>query len=432
MMEVTVETLRTLLVQTGCDPAVAAAVRPDVPLAELGVGAGLAAAFARELEERFGAPIGDAAAPTPGSLQDWAAFLAAAVDDETAKRAAISRIKAGWREIPPGQSYELDMLRPEDAPGVAQLFYTIYGDTYPVIGYYIPEQLIELNRQGRVLTVVARLDSGIIAGQGAYFQSSPPNKAVFEQGQLLVAPEYRNSFMAYKILNRLDALSRTMDQAEAFFGEAVCTHLVTQKSVSKQGFSECGLELALMPAGTYEKEGASGRVSCLLAARVDRDRALPLFLPQCYRDVLERILSGFSLDRAVCFAAADEPVAAACVLESAVFDFAQVMRVQVATVGRNFPACLEELDAKARVDGLAVLQVYVNAGAPGVVFAVEALREKGFVFGGLLPRWFGTDGIMLQKLYVAPDFASVNLFSDLGKTIFSCVRADWDRSQGRR
>ena len=192
---------------------------------------------------------------------------------DTAKTEAITRIKANWKDVAPDEKYEIGLLRPGDGQGVVQLFYTVYGDRYPVADYYLPERVEALNASGEVFTVVARLNSGAIAGQGAYYQSSPPNKALYEVGQLLVAPEYRNTAIAVRIAQAMDRLSRTITQAQGFFGESVCSHLVTQKLSLKQGYCECGLELSLMPAGSYEKEGAGAeRVSCLLAVRVERDR----------------------------------------------------------------------------------------------------------------------------------------------------------------
>ncbi len=391
------------------------------------MGAGAVAALADVFLRRFGARPGDA----PWSLDDGRRLLER-LDDATVLAAAVARIRDGWRDVPPGRPYELDMLRPGDAPGVAQLMFVIYGDKYPVVDYYVPERLVELNRQGRLLTVVARLASGEIAGQGAFYQSSPPNRAIFEQGQLLVAPQYRNSSIAFRILQKLDQLSRTMPQAEGFFGEAVCNHLVTQKCIARQGYSECGLELALMPTNAYEKEGAGGRVSCLLAARVDRDGPGPLFVPECYRAPLERILEGFSLDRDIRFAHRDAPSAETTALEARTFDFAQVTRVQVATVGRDFPERLAALDLAGEAGGEAVLQVYLNAGAPGVAFAVEALRRRGFVFGGFLPRWFGPqDGLMLQKLRVVPDFEAIRLHSDRARALFADIAAEWRQRHGQ-
>lgn len=340
----------------------------------------------------------------------------------------IERIMRNWREIEPDLKYTVGPLKPGDGQGIAQLFYSVYGDRYPVEDYYVPESIERLNAEGALLTVVARLESGAVAGQGAYYQSSPPNKALFEFGQLLVAPEYRNSLMVAKIVREMDRLSRTMAQAQGFFGEAVCTHLVTQKLVDKQGYAECGLEVSLMPAGAYEKEGAGAqRVSCLLGARVDRDHRMPLHLPDRYRQEMELILRGFSLDREVSFSAMDAPLATESSFDSRTFDFASVERVQVTTVGSDFIDVVRALDQDAKRRNLAVVQVFVNTGGPGAVFAVEALRARGFILGGLVPLWFGPDGLLMQKLYVEPEFEAINLFSDRSKALLAFIRADWDR-----
>lgn len=342
----------------------------------------------------------------------------------------IARILRDWRQVEPGRPYDIGPLRPGDGQGVAQLFYAIYGDRYPVKDYYDPQRIERSNAEGSLLTVVARLENGAVGGQGAYYQSSPPNKALFEFGQVMVAPEYRDTLMAAKIIREMDRLSRAMRQAQGFFGEAVCTHTVTQKLVYKQGYCECGLEVSLMPAGAYEKEGAGAqRVSCLLGARVDRDRPMPLCLPECYRGEMELILDGFHLERDIHFSSVDQPETATTALERRTFDFAQVERAQALTVGADFPEIAAALDREAAERGLAVLQVYVNAGAPGAAYAVEALRARGFFLGGLIPLWFGPDGILMQKLYVEPDFEAINLHSDKAKAIFERVRADHNRAR---
>ncbi|MYL82343.1 hypothetical protein GTA51_04220 [Desulfovibrio aerotolerans] len=425
-MQFDADTMRELLVTAGLEAGAAAALVAGTPLAEQGVAATVTTALAALLSERFGAPQALPELLRSGALEDWCLFAQAHFDEETVKQAAVARILAAETELAAGEPYELDMLRREDAPGVARLFHAIYGDKYPVIDYYVPERLTALNHQRQVLTVVARLPTGEIAGTGAYYRSSPPNAAVYEQGQLLVDHHYRNTSIAFRILKRLEALSYAMDYAEAFFGEAVCTHLVTQKTGTKQGHVECALELSLMPSGAYEKEGAAGRVSCLMFFRVDRDTAQPLYLPECYRDTLTFILSGIALDRDVRFDGPDVPEADQSVVDSRTFDFAQVRRVQVATIGRDLPEHLDALDAEAKEQGLAVVQVYLATGAPGVAFAVGELRRRGYILGGLLPRWFGTDGLMLQKLAQTPDFAAVNLYTDRAKTLLAHIRAEWE------
>jgi hypothetical protein len=430
-MEFDADTLHEFLITAGLAPETALALHPGLPLAGQGVAQGTRAALARVLTCRVGAPRPPDSLLTAGSLDDWSAFLAAELTDATIKQAAVARIRAADAPLPAGAPYVIDALGREDARGVSRLFHVIYGDNYPVIDYYVPERLMALNRQRQVLTVVTRLPSGEIAGTGAFYRSSPPNPAVYEQGQLLVDHTYRNTSIAFRILKRLDEISHAMDAAEAFFGEAVCTHLVTQKTAQRQGYPECALELSLMPAGAYAREGAVGRVSCLICLRVDRDQPQALFLPECYREALTFLLSGFRLSREVRFDAADLPLAGSTVAERRIFDFAQVGRVQVSTIGRDLPELLDAVDAEARDQELAVVQVYLSAGAPGVAFATAELRQRGYVLGGLLPRWFGPDALMFQKLAQAPDFASVNLHSDRAKTLLGHIRADWDERHGQ-
>jgi acyl carrier protein len=419
--------LRRLLVEAGVAPVVAEAVRPDVPLLRQGVDSLDFPAFCLAVENRFGLSIEERDSLSLRTLDDFAAYLSA-VQGGAPKADPVGRILENRQEVEAGRSYAVGPLRPGDGQGIAQLFYAIYGDRYPVEDYYIPERVEALNAQGNLLTVVARLDTGTVAGQGAYYQSSPPNKALFEFGQVMVDPAYRHTPMAARIIREMDRLSRAMPQAQGFFGEAVCTHLVTQKLVDRQGYSECGLEVSLMPSGAYEKEGAgSHRVSCLLAARIDRDRRMALHLPDCYRQELAFILEGFSLDRDVLFGGPDRPTAPETVFERRRFEFAQVERVQASCIGGDFPGRAAALDQEAVARGLAVVQVFVNAGDPGAAFAVAALRERGFFLGGLVPLWFGTDGLLMQKLYVAPEFDAINLYSARGKAILEFVRADYSR-----
>lgn len=425
-MECDLDTLLAFLETAGCPAQTAAALARDVPLTAQGLAPETGAALAAVLAEALGLPAAPAALVDQGSLDDWLRFVAGHLDDAALKQAAMTRIINGKANIPHGKAYVIETMRPADAPGVAGLFHTIYDANYPVLDYYVPEKLIALNRQKAVLTLVARLETGEIAGHGAYYRSSPPNPAVYEQGQLLVDPAYRQSSMAFKLLRELDAVSHAMPWAEAFFGEAVCNHLVTQKSGDKQGYIPCGIELSLMPDAAYAKEGAAGRVSCMMAWRVHCDKPLPLHLPEVYRPVLEGILSGFSLDRDIRFETGDHPASGETALTSRLFDLAQVERVQVAAVGQDFPAQVAALEERAVRLGLAVVQVAINASSPGTAWAVKTLRRRGYVFGALAPLWFPDgDALMLQRLAAEPDFEAINLYTDRAKAILTHIRQEW-------
>ena len=56
---------------------------------------------------------------------------------------------------------------------------------------------------------------------------------------------------------------------------------------------------------------------------------------------------------------------------------------------------------------------------------VRQLRQRGFFIGGLFPRWFGNDGVMLQQLFGnEPDFDGIKLYSGLARKMLAFIRSD--------
>ena len=93
--------------------------------------------------------------------------------------------------IEPGQTWEVDLFRPEDAEGVARLFSSpgVQG-RLPVKTFVEPELLIAENQALRTISIVARTPKGDIVGHNAIFNSAPFH-GLYESGAGVVHPEYR-------------------------------------------------------------------------------------------------------------------------------------------------------------------------------------------------------------------------------------------------
>ena len=51
--------------------------------------------------------------------------------------------------------------------------------------------------------------------------------------------------------------------------------------------------------------------------------------------------------------------------------------------------------------------------------AVELMRQRGFFLGGVFPRWFGADGIMLQQVIgKQPDYEGIKLYTNSAKDLW--------------
>lgn len=332
---------------------------------------------------------------------------------------------------PPGpEPFEVGYFHPEDAEGIVRLFRAVYGEHYPIRLFYDPAAIIAANREGRYYSIVARTASGNVIGVNHLYLSSP-YKSLYESGVGLVLKEYRNTGANTRMLRYLyEEFVPRMDNIEEVFGEAVCNHPYMQKAIATFRYVEAAIEVALMPAEAYTKEkSAAGRVATLTAFRCYRPKPHRLFLPATYDGTLHRIYGRLDDARDLDLSADRIPAGAATRAELEIFDFARVARIAVHDIGEDFRDCLSGLEARGREKNAVVFQVWVNLTAPWVGEAVELLRDRGYFFGGALPRWFDGDGMLMQKLLCPPDFEGIVLESDFSKELLKVIREDWRRAQ---
>ena len=192
------------------------------------------------------------------------------------------------------ESFEVGEFRPEDAEGIVKLFRSVYGEGYPVRVYYDPEALIAANRDDRIYSIVARTPSGDVIGVNHLVQSAPYPK-VYENAAGLVRKDYRGSgAMTATLAYLYDDFTFRRPHIEELFGEPVCNHVALQKGVRRFGFTETGIEIALMPAEAYTQEkSASGRVATLTSFRCYIPKPHRIFVPRAYEEVLRNIYAHY-------------------------------------------------------------------------------------------------------------------------------------------
>lgn len=341
--------------------------------------------------------------------------------NEALKRLALEQWSPAEAEV-----FTVDYFRPSDAPGIARLFYAIYGEGYPVDTYYLPERLIEENRRGAIRSVVARTSSGDIVSHVALYRSSPPNPNLYEYGVGLTLPAYRST-MAFARANQLLIQLIGHDGIDAFYGEAVCNHVITQKLSRQTQAIETALQPALMPPDAYEtKQSATGRVGCLVFFRVARDIHRVLHISDRYETAIRFILDGLNLDRELIHRKSEQPDSC-CEIDVKRFDYAGVARCTITAPGKGMEEKLAGVERQLRSEKYALIQFFIDLGKPWSCTVVEKLHSHGYCFGGLLPTWFGDDGLLMQKHFVDPDFDSLHIYSERGRNIAAMVRRDWEQ-----
>ncbi|BBO91338.1 hypothetical protein [Desulfosarcina ovata] len=332
-------------------------------------------------------------------------------------------------DVEPGQAYTIDRFTSADAEGVASLFRSVYGSGYPVKTYLEPNLLIRENEALRTISSVARTARGKIVGHNALYNSAA-HPGTYESGAGVVHAAFRGGkgIFTEMVAHGLD-LAKTLPAVNLVFGEPVCNHPYSQKLTMKMNFISRALEVDLMPAAAYRKEGsASGRVAAFLDFRTFRKKSHAVFLPRCYRTELDFLYAGLDDQRE--FRPAESPVPSGSVtdLRPQIFDYAGVARIAVHATGADFRACLDQLEKDLAEKGIVVTQMWLNLGEAWVGEAVEILRSKKYFLGGVLQRWFDTDGLLMQKIRKIPDWDGICMHADRHRQIFGMVQADWQRT----
>ncbi len=331
--------------------------------------------------------------------------------------------------IEPGQNWQIDLFRPEDAEGVASLFRSVYGASYPIRTYVEPQLLRAENAARRVISSVARTPSGDIVGHNALFQSAPYKK-IYESGAGVVHNNYRGGHGIFTdmIAHGIEVGNQQFG-VELIYGESVCNHVFTQKACHNLNFKTQAIEVDLMPAAAYDKEkSAKGRVSTMLGFRTLRRRPHTAYLPPLYEQQLRFIYSILDDQRTFILANQSLPKSVKTQLKTEVFSFANVARIAVMENGCDFAETLAGEEQLLLKEGVKVFQVWLNLASPDVGAAAASLKQSGYFLGGILPRWFDTDGLLMQKIKERPNWEEMQIHFDDDRKIIEMVRADWQRS----
>jgi len=326
----------------------------------------------------------------------------------------------------------VDLFRPGDATGIAHLFRSIYGEHYPHKTVYEPEALIRACEEGSYFPVVARNGQDEVVEYTTFYRTAP-FEGVYECGQGLVAERFRRQGISSRLLRHaVDVLGRRPDMQEVF-GEASCAQLALQKAAASLGYKESALALdAIPPSVVISKENAAfpeekvgNGIASLLMFRCLRQESQRIYLPSVYASRLRSICSWLDRNRHFTVAREGWPSGFSTRADSSWFPRSHRTWITVSTIGDDLHHRLGVLEREGWNQGARTIHVRLSLGSPWIGRAVDLLRSRGFFLGGLLPRWFDRDGLLLQKVRDEPDFGAIQLYSARAMELLSWIEADW-------
>jgi hypothetical protein len=333
----------------------------------------------------------------------------------------IERLKFARTTIAPDQEIEVGLFEPGDALGVSLCYFEVYGGEFPIDHVHDPDEVIRRNAGDDQYTIVARTPRGEIVGLAGLFRHAP-NPGVYEAGQLMLLKPYRSGRVSSELARQtVKVLPQTLDLG-VVFTEAVCNHTVSQRLAHDHGHLPTGLEIECMPATAYAGERSGSRnVSLLLTFDVRKDQRHTVYLPEAHGDAVSTIYNRLGLDRRI--GQGSDP-AGTTDSDGFLLPQASFARITVQKAGMDFNDVVAKAESSAGPGGL--VQMYMNLGDPAAPGAIGQLRENGYFFGGLLPLWFGTDGLILQKLPRSPAWDEVALHDPAARDLAAYIRKDYE------
>lgn len=325
-------------------------------------------------------------------------------------------------------AFEIRLMQPEDAPGTVSLYRVTYGESYPIREMYDPEALVRQQETGQMYHVVCRTAEGLVAGHWGLYRTSAPFQGLYEVGHGMVLPEFRNRRINDRIALYIHETLIGQLGLEGLWGEAVANHVFMQKTCVAFRYSETGIELDLMPAASYEKEGsASGRVGAVLVFRIYRPKGQTIRLPAPYAGLLRELhRDAHAASHTYAEASPEPPGTGRSRIDSLGFPGANLARLTVLEIGEDLGESIAKAEEAPTREGASVFQAYLRLTDPAVGFAVGTLRRKGYFFGGLLPRWFDDDGLLMQKMLHEPNVPGLQLHTDKVKRLLEFILRDRD------
>lgn len=335
--------------------------------------------------------------------------------------------------MPEGQ-FHIVPVDVTNAHHVGTVFRSIYGEDFPVRDVYEPGTLCREIESGRLISLLAFDMNGQTAGYASMYKTAP-NPRLWEAGNLAVVPAYKYTDISLRLIRFLfNFAANSITIIDGIFVEAVCSHYFTQVNAVKNGMVDCALELDQLDGESFKDErnnkAGTARVSCALYFRELTDLSEAEFVPARYNEILRQIAG--SLRPRILFPSIDSlPTDEKTILEEKYYASARTWKTAIQAIGSDWTVVVEDILDKAGQRQVMSLQVTVNMACPHIGSAVDLLRKKGFFFGGMFPRWFGTDGLLMQKLFGSErQYEKIKLYTPFSRELLAFIKSDCEAVRG--
>lgn len=175
-----------------------------------------------------------------------------------------------------------------DEVWIPKLIYRNYGYTYFKETFYYPQKILELEKSGKILSIVAEVDGKIV---GHFAMVRVPKSNIAEIGIAVVDPAFKGLGIMKEMFHLLIKKAKEL-QLSALFGEAITFHPYSQRANARFGFCTTALmlgdvhQMVRLKGHKYPFKQKRGAVA--LEYKILRPRPKKIALPKRYSKWVER------------------------------------------------------------------------------------------------------------------------------------------------
>ena len=320
----------------------------------------------------------------------------------------------------PSEDISIELFNGKNAYQISQLIYKCYGYTYPNEDLYFPERVEKLNREDKVISMVAidKMYNKII---GHYGLERYEMEHIAEFGQAVVEPDYRGRKLLYKMRERLEETAKDF-KIKGVFSQPVTSHVSSQVVNVKFKAKPCGLSFGLVPREfnfkKMEVKSLPERETCLMYYKPFVFEKRNLYIPQKHKEIIEKIYENMGIETKE---GKDIKIFQQSILDAKYIAPWGFGIIDVPKIGFDFKKSLKSTFYQLKLSTQADV-FFLNIPMTDCLLDeyIIAIEELGFFFCGVLPYALdGKDIIRFEYLNTMIDVDRIKVYENVAKEIFN-------------
>ncbi len=321
------------------------------------------------------------------------------------------------------ETFQLIPVGPDEAPLVAKVFRSVYGENYIDSSVYQPEKLLQKMSLGQLFGILALTSDGQAAGYVA-LGATAPNAFLLEEKGLVVVPEYSHTNIGTILACYFGNPATWPAKTIGVFATAVCNHYFTQVICEKANWIASAVQLDIFDLSIFRDSAEKNeRLSCSLFFSSMPPQPGFSYWPIEYCGILQTITAARQ-EPGGRISTAPIPVDTLTSMNSLPISCARTWTIHVFQIGADWPVIVERILTEARRQEVISIQMFIDTACPHIGAAVQILNSQGFFLGGIASRWFGTDGLLMQQVFVDTIYEEIKLYSGTAKELLGFIREE--------